>query len=74
LAEYGLTVSGVVAGLGGAALITRYLEGMLFGLTPLDVTTFGAESAIFLAVATAAAYLPARAAAKVDPLVALRHD
>jgi hypothetical protein len=53
--------------LGGAALITRYLEGMLFGFTPLGVTT-GAESAIFLAVATAR--IPAGSRSREsDPLV-----
>ena len=64
--------AGIVAGLAGAAAATRSLQGMLFGLTPLDPTTFVAVSVAFGAIAMLAAYLPARRATKVDPLVALR--
>jgi predicted permease len=69
-----LTTVGIIAGVAGAALLTRYLQGMLFGLTPLDLTTIVAVSTMFGAVATTAAYLPARRAASVEPLLALRHD
>ena len=65
---------GVFAGLAGAAGLSRYLEGMLVGLTPLDATTYVAVAAAFTAVAMIAVYLPARRATTVDPLVALRHD
>jgi predicted permease len=68
------TVVGMAAGLAGAALLTRSLQGMLFGITPLDATTFAAVPVAFAAVAMLAAYLPARRAATVDPLVALRHS
>src|SRR4029453_10383360 len=54
-----LTVAGVAAGLVGAAALSRYLEGLLFGLTPLDLPTFLAVSVIFAGVATLASYLPA---------------
>jgi putative ABC transport system permease protein len=67
-----LTLAGICIGLAGAAAITRYLEGMLFGLTPLDPATFVAVSVMLAMIATAASYVPARRATKVDPLVALR--
>jgi putative ABC transport system permease protein len=65
---------GVAAGLAGAAALTRYLEGMLFDLGTLDVTTFLLVAVAFAAVALAAAYLPARRATGIDPLTALRHE
>lgn len=67
-----MTVAGIVLGLGGAAAVTRSLEGMLFGLTPLDSVTFVLVSLLFAIVATMASYIPTRRATKVDPLVALR--
>jgi ABC-type lipoprotein release transport system permease subunit len=54
--------------------LTRYLRSLLFGVTPHDPFTFAAVSAIVLAVAAAAAWVPARRASRVDPLVALRHE
>ena len=67
-----ITAFGIMLGLGGAAAVTRSLEGMLFGLTPLDSSTFVLVSLLFAIVATMASYVPARRATKVDPLVALR--
>ena len=67
-----LTGIGVAVGLAAAAVATRYLEGMLFGLSPLDPLTFIAVSLAFPMVAVLAAYLPARRAASIDPLLALR--
>jgi putative ABC transport system permease protein len=67
-----LVGAGLAAGLGGAVAATRYLEGLLFGVTPMDPATFGAISAIVAGAAIAASYVPARRATKVDPLVALR--
>ena len=67
-------VVGVATGLAGAALLSRYLEGLLFGVTPLDVVTFVAAGVAFALVALAAAYGPARRATKVDPLIALRAE
>ena len=69
-----LTLVGIVLGLAGAAAVTRYLEGMLFGLTPLDGSTFIAVSVLFAVVATIASWVPARRATKVDPLIALRYE
>jgi len=69
-----LTVSGITLGLLGAVAFTRYLRGMLFGLTPLDPTTFVAVAVVFGAVAISAAMVPGRRATNVDPLVALRYE
>ena len=68
------TAAGITAGLAGAAALARSLEGMLFGVTPLDLATFVAVPLLFAAVATTAACIPARRAASVDPSVALRCD
>jgi ABC-type antimicrobial peptide transport system permease subunit len=65
---------GVVCGIGGAAALTRYLAGMLYGISELDAATYAAVAAAFAAVALLAAYLPARRATHIDPLAALRHD
>ena len=53
---------------------SRFLQGMLFGITPLDPKTFMAVSLMFGLVATFASYVPARRATKVDPMVALRTE
>ncbi|HZL92372.1 MAG TPA: FtsX-like permease family protein, partial [Vicinamibacterales bacterium] len=68
------TVAGIVLGLSGAAMLSRYLEGLLFGVTPLDPATFVAATVLFALVALLAAYGPVRRATGVDPLVALRAE
>lgn len=67
-----LTAVGIAIGLAGALAMTRYLQGMLFGVTPLDAPTFVAVAVLFALVAALASYVPARRATAVDPLVALR--
>jgi ABC-type antimicrobial peptide transport system permease subunit len=67
-----LAAVGIVLGVGGAVALSRHLEAMLFGVTRLDPLTFVAVTVLFFAAATLAAYVPARRATKVDPLVALR--
>ena len=65
---------GVGLGVAGAAVLTRYLESLLFGVTALDPATFAGVAATFAAVAMLAAYLPARRATTIDPLEALRYE
>ncbi len=69
-----LTAAGVSIGLLGAAAASRWLQAMLFGLEPLDASTFTVVGLAFALVAMFASYLPARRATKVDPMVALRVD
>ena len=69
-----LAATGITMGLGGAFASARYLQSMLFGVEPRDPATFAAVGLAFALVAAAAAYLPARRATRVDPLVALRVD
>ena len=65
---------GITVGLIGAFAGARYLQSMLFGIEPRDPATFVAVAAMFAVVTAAAAYLPARRATRVDPMVALRVD
>jgi ABC-type antimicrobial peptide transport system permease subunit len=69
-----LTVLGVVVGLAGAAALTRFLKGVLFGVTPLDPVTFLCVSVMLTFVATLAAHIPARRAGHVDPMTALKAE
>jgi len=65
---------GVVLGLSLALATTRWVESLLFGLKPHDPLTIGLAVLALLAVAATAGYLPSRRAARVDPMVALRHN
>lgn len=69
-----LAAIGLSLGLIGALATTRLLSTLLFGIRPLDPATFAAAATLLLAVALLATYLPARAATKVDPIVALRYE
>jgi putative ABC transport system permease protein len=69
-----LTAIGIAVGLAVAAVVTRYVETLLFGVTPVDPATFLGVSLIFVAVAAAASYIPARRASNVDPMMALRAE
>jgi predicted permease len=70
----GITAIGLVVGAAGAAGLTRLLSGLLFETTPLDAATFAGMSALLFAVALLAAYLPARKAASVSPMEAMRSE
>jgi ABC-type antimicrobial peptide transport system permease subunit len=65
---------GVLVGALAAAALTRYIQTLLFGVGRLDAIAFAGMSAVMLAVALGASYLPARRASRVDPLVALRSE
>jgi ABC-type antimicrobial peptide transport system permease subunit len=69
-----LTLIGVATGLPAALLSSRLAEGLLYGLTPTDPLTISVSTLVMISVAILAGYFPARRAARVDPLVALRHD
>jgi ABC-type antimicrobial peptide transport system permease subunit len=69
-----LTATGVLVGLAAAAVTTRLLTTLLFGVTPLDVRTLLGVAALLAAVALIASYVPTRRAASLDPVAALREE
>ena len=69
-----LTVGGLLLGAAGAFAATRLIQGLLFGVSATDPLTFIAVATLLVAVAALACYIPARRAAKVDPMVALRYE
>jgi predicted permease len=74
--RHGLTlaVAGVVLGWVGALGLGRFLEGVLYGVTPTDSATLAGVTMTLLAVAVVASWIPARRAASVDPVVTLREE
>jgi macrolide transport system ATP-binding/permease protein len=70
----GLTLAGVGIGLAASVGLTRAMARLLYGVSPTDLPTYAVVSVLWLAVAFAACYLPARRAARVDPTVALRDE
>jgi putative ABC transport system permease protein len=69
-----LTMVGVGIGILSALALTRLLTSLLYGVSATDILTFGAVSVLLTAFALLACYLPALRAARVDPLIALRHE
>jgi putative ABC transport system permease protein len=69
-----LAAVGIAAGVGGGAMLTRYLQQMLFDLTPLDPAVFIAMPVVLASAVLGAALLSARPALTVAPLAALRHE
>jgi len=70
----GLVLVGTALGSGAALLLTRLISGLLFGVSATDVPTYGAVAVLIVGVSLLACYIPARRAAKVDPMVALRYE
>ena len=69
-----LAAIGIAAGILAALILTRFMTSMLFGVHPADPLTFAAVSLLLLIVILFASYVPARRAAKIDPMVALRYE
>jgi putative ABC transport system permease protein len=69
-----LTLAGLVLGIAGAIGAARLLRGLLYQTQPLDLVTFASVPAILAVVALVACYLPARRAARVEPMAALRAE
>ena len=69
-----MTALGLAIGLAGAFAVTRFLSGLLFDVTPLDAASFAGLPLLLAAIAMAACWIPARRAARVDPLISLRDE
>jgi ABC-type antimicrobial peptide transport system permease subunit len=67
-------VAGLAAGIVGALAATQLLRGLLFELSPFDPATYAGAAAILLATAAIASLVPARRAARSDPMAALRSE
>jgi len=69
-----LVAIGAAVGIVGALVLLRSLQTLLFGVTPHDVWTYASVLLLLCAVSVLASYVPARAAARVEPLKALRQE
>ena len=69
-----LAALGLIVGLAGAAMLTRFMRSVLFGVGATDPATFAGVAAVLLGVAFLASWIPARRAARVDPLIAMRAE
>jgi putative ABC transport system permease protein len=69
-----IVIVGVAIGLIGSIILTRVLSNLIYGISVTDPATFFAMSALFIVIAVFASYIPARRAAKVDPIIALRSE
>jgi putative ABC transport system permease protein len=67
-----LALAGVAVGIAGAYGLTRLMQSLLFHVSPTDPATFAGVALLFLLVALAASYFPARRATRIDPMAALR--
>ena len=66
--------TGIAVGLVAALLLTRLIKSMLYGIAPDDPLTLAGAAALLLLVALGASWIPARRAARVQPMMALRHE
>jgi ABC-type antimicrobial peptide transport system permease subunit len=69
-----MSLAGITVGLGAALVLARLVKSMLYGLQPADPMSLVAGAGLLIAVALAASWLPARRAASVEPVEALRHE
>jgi ABC-type antimicrobial peptide transport system permease subunit len=69
-----VTIAGLLVGTAGALASSRVIATLLFGITPSDPTTCATAAALLAMVAIMAAYIPARRAARLDPMIALREE
>jgi predicted permease len=69
-----ISLAGIVVGLGAALMLARAVKSMLYGLQPADPVSLVAGAGLLIAVGLAASWIPARRAAGVEPMVALRHE
>ena len=67
-------IGGVVVGLAGAWVLMRFLSSLLYGVRPTDLLTYASVSMLLIVVSLLACYVPARRAASIDPMVALRYE
>jgi ABC-type antimicrobial peptide transport system permease subunit len=76
IVRHGVTVAliGIAIGLGGAVLVARAMENLLFGVGATDVATFVTVCLVLLSVAAIGSYMPARRAARIDPAISLRTE
>jgi putative ABC transport system permease protein len=69
-----MALAGTVLGAVGAFALTRYMSGLLFGVSSVDAATFLAMAGALVLVTLLACWVPARRASRVDPLIALRYE
>ena len=69
-----MALLGIVLGLAAAFLLSRYVESQLFGIQPANLAIYGGAAGVLASVAALAAFVPARRAALIDPVQALRHE
>ena len=69
-----LASAGAAVGIAGAFVVSRFMAGLLYGVTPRDPPTFAGLAALLIFVALCASYIPARRALRVDPVIALRYE
>ena len=67
-----ITAVGLILGVAGCLVTTRYLAALLFGIVPVDATTYVGVAIVLFSVAATAAFIPAWKATRIDPLIALR--
>ena len=70
----GLVGAGLAAGLAGALILTRFMQSLLYGISPTDPITFFGVAVVLLLAAAAASFIPARRATRIDPIAALRAE